>query len=121
MEKKTKSKLEQCAYDISDTLFKWYKSKVVLVKDYGMISLYSQMLRSGTSIGANLAEAKSSRSNADYKSKISIALNEANEALYWLELLYSNQEIDEGTAREMSELLNMAISMLIATKNKVCD
>ena len=46
-----------------------------------------QILRSATSIGANIAERKFAQSQADYLSKIRIALKEANETLYWLELL----------------------------------
>ena len=48
-----------------------------------------QIYRCGTSIGANLAESQFAQSNADYISKLSIALKEAAETIYWLELLYS--------------------------------
>ena len=48
-----------------------------------------QIFRSGTSIGANLAEAQCAVSRNDFISKIYIALKEANETLYWLQLLYS--------------------------------
>ena len=70
-------------------------------------------------IGANLAESKGARTDADYRSKISIALNEANEALYWLELLTCNNEIEPCEAKEIDALLNEAIGMLIATRKKV--
>ena len=50
--------------------------------------LSKQLLRSGTSIGANLAEARCAISRADFLSKIYIALKETMETLYWLELLY---------------------------------
>ena len=50
-------------------------------------SLANQILRSGTSIGANLAEAECAVSKKDFFSKIYIALKEANETLYWLEIL----------------------------------
>ena len=49
--------------------------------------LSKQILRCGTSIGANVREAVQAQSRADFLSKISIALKESNEALYWLELL----------------------------------
>lgn len=48
-----------------------------------------QLLRSGTSIGANLAEAQQAQSRADFQSKMNIALKEASETEYWLRLLYS--------------------------------
>lgn len=50
--------------------------------------LSKQLLRSGTSIGANLAESECAISRKDFLSKIYIALKESNETLYWLELLY---------------------------------
>ena len=53
-------------------------------------TLANQLLRSGTSIGANNAEATSAISKADFKSKSYIALKEARESLYWLELLHRN-------------------------------
>ena len=53
-------------------------------------ALANQLLRSGTSIGANNAEATSAISKADFKSKSYIALKEARESLYWLELLHRN-------------------------------
>ena len=53
-------------------------------------ALANQLLRSGTSIGANNAEASSAISKADFKSKSYIALKEARESLYWLDLLHRN-------------------------------
>ena len=53
-------------------------------------NLCNQLLRAGTSIGANNAEATSAISKADFKSKSYIALKEARESLYWLELLHRN-------------------------------
>ena len=53
-------------------------------------TLCNQLLRAGTSIGANNAEASSAISKADFKSKSYIALKEARESLYWLELLHRN-------------------------------
>ena len=51
--------------------------------------LSKQMLRSGTSIGANIAEAQYGSSRKDFLNKLYIALKECAETLYWLELLYS--------------------------------
>ena len=58
-------------------------------------TLCNQLLRSGTSIGANNAEATSAISKADFKSKSYIALKEARESLYWIELLHRNNYIDD--------------------------
>lgn len=57
--------------------------------------LSKQILRSGTSIGANLAEAECSISKKDFLNKIYIALKECTETLYWLNLLYSTNYLDE--------------------------
>ena len=58
-------------------------------------NICNQLLRSGTSIGANNAEATNAISKTDYRSKSFIALKEARESLYWIALLYRNGYIDE--------------------------
>lgn len=58
-------------------------------------ALCNQLLRSGTSIGANNAEATSAISKADFKSKSFIALKEARESLYWIELLHRNKYLTD--------------------------
>ena len=58
-------------------------------------ALCNQLLRSGTSIGANNAEASSAISKADFKSKSYIALKEARESLYWIDLLHRNGYLDD--------------------------
>lgn len=55
----------------------------------------NQLLRAGTSIGANNAEATNAVSKTDYRSKSYIALKEARESLYWIELLHRNNYIDD--------------------------
>lgn len=58
-------------------------------------NLCNQLLRAATSIGANNAEATSAISKADFKSKSYIALKEARESLYWLELLHRNKYLTD--------------------------
>ena len=58
-------------------------------------AIANQLLRSGTSIGANNAEACNAISKADFKSKSYIALKEARESLYWIELLHRNNYLDD--------------------------
>ena len=60
-----------------------------------MAALANQLLRSGTSIGANNAEATNAVSKTDYRAKSYIALKEARESLYWIELLHRNKYIDD--------------------------
>lgn len=77
--------LEQAAQTSNDKVPSYLKSIAVLS---------NQLLRAGTSIGANNAEAISAISKADFKSKSYIALKEARESLYWIELLFRNNYID---------------------------
>lgn len=58
-------------------------------------ALCNQLLRSGTSIGANNAEATNAVSKTDYRAKSFIALKEARESLYWIDLLHRNNNIDD--------------------------
>lgn len=58
-------------------------------------NLCNQLLRAGTSIGANNAEATNAVSKIDYRAKSFIALKEARESLYWIELLHRNNYIDD--------------------------
>lgn len=57
-----------------------------------------QMLRAGTSIGANIAESRYAQSKADFASKLQIALKEASETQYWLELLRDAELVEPGPA-----------------------
>ena len=65
-------------------------NKAVPVYLQAVSNLCNQLLRAGTSIGANNAEATSAISKADFKSKSYIALKEARESIYWIELLHRN-------------------------------
>ena len=58
-------------------------------------NLSNQLLRAGTSVGANNAEATNAISKADFKSKSFIALKEARESLYWIDLLHRNSYLDD--------------------------
>lgn len=70
-------------------------NKAVPVYLQAVSNLCNQLLRAGTSIGANNAEATSAISKADFKSKSYIALKEARESLYWIELLHRNNYLDD--------------------------
>ena len=69
--------------------------KAVPVYLQSVSNLCNQLLRAGTSIGANNAEATNAVSKTDYRAKSYIALKEARESLYWIELLHRNNYIDE--------------------------
>lgn len=62
--------------------------------------LSKQLLKSGTSIGANIREASFAQSQGDFISKLSIALKETNESLYWIEILHDTDFIDSDISKE---------------------
>ena len=84
--------------------------------------LSKQLLRSGTSIGANIREAQNAQSSADFIHKLSISQKECDESLYWLELLcqsgYLDQKEFDSINTDATELLKMLRSAIITTKKK---
>ncbi|WP_290373980.1 MULTISPECIES: four helix bundle protein [Duncaniella] len=77
------------------------KFKVWLCEECHEYSLADQVLRSGTSIGANLAESFDAVSLSDFKNKLSIALKECSETKYWLEIIYDSGLISEDMYRSL--------------------
>ena len=75
----------------------------------------NQIGRSGTSIGANIYEANYAQGKKDFISKLEIALKEANETGYWLELLYKTNYMDETTFKSLNEQCASIRVMLIAS------
>ena len=82
--------------------------------------LSRQLLRSGTSIGANIAEAKQGQSRADFISKSSIALKEAAETSYWLRLLHATEYLTDlqyaSIAEDCTEIEKILTSIIQTTK-----
>ncbi len=83
--------------------------------------LSKQVLRSGTSIGANIEEALGGQSDKDFLSKLSISYKEARETVYWIRLLSASDYIDENQAKSLisdaDELCKILASILISIKN----
>ena len=77
----------------------------------------NQIGRSGTSIGANIREAQYAHGKPDFISKLQIALKEANETGYWLELLYKTDYIDEQTYKSLDSACTSIRVMLISSIN----
>ena len=77
--------------------------------------LSKQILRSGTSIGANIREAQRAQSKPDFYSKMNIALREADETSYWLELLFESEYIDkaafESVYSDCEEIIKLLTSI----------
>ncbi len=76
--------------------------------------LSKQVLRSGTSIGANIAEAQRGQSRADFFSKMCIAQKEAKKTEYWLWLLHEGAFLSDREFRSMSKDLDEILSLLAA-------
>ena len=83
--------------------------------------LSKQVLRSGTSIGANVKEARDAQSRNDFLSKMSVALKEAAETEYWLELLAATDYLEashaESILEDCRELNRLLISIVKTTRN----
>ena len=88
-------------------------------KDY---SLCKQLFRSGTSIGANIAEAQQAQSTADFVSKLSIALKESSETDYWLRLMYATEYLSQkefaSLIADCRELEKLLVSIINTSKNQ---
>ncbi|CAK8719760.1 CHP02436-containing protein [Candidatus Electronema halotolerans] len=85
-------------------------------------TLSRQLLRSGTSIGANIAEGEGAQSEADFLTKYSIAVKEAHESLYWLELIEEAELIEsarlDGLKQECNELAAILTTICRKLKEK---
>ena len=105
--------LEQAANKHQPSSFRHRTSRVP-VHLQSVAALANQLLRSGTSIGANNAEACNAVSKQDFRSKSYIALKEARESLYWIELLKRNNYIDErqyqSTYADCEELVEILVT-----------
>jgi len=104
------------SYQFALRIVKTYKHLTFEQKEY---VLSKQLLRSGTSIGANIAEANEAQSKADFVSKLSIALKETVETEYWLNLLRDSQFLAKSRADsllvdclEMKAILTAAIKTM---------
>ena len=75
-------------------------------------TLANQLLRAGTSIGANVEEAQAGQSKADFIAKLSIANKEARETLYWLKLLIAADLIQESKLSSISDEANQLVAIL---------
>ena len=85
--------------------------------------LINQLLRSGTSIGANIHEAQYAHGKKDFLYKLEISLKECNETDYWIELLYETKSLSDGdfkkTKSEITELRRMLVSSINTINNQL--
>jgi four helix bundle protein len=92
-----------------------------LTKEKKEFVLSKQILKSGTAIGALIREAEFAQSKADFINKMNIALKEANETIYWLEILKDTGYIDDKLFKSLNndceELIKMLVSTVKTSKN----
>ena len=85
-----------------------------LTKEQKEYVLSKQLLRCGTSIGANVSEAQRGQSKADFIAKMSIALKESNETQYWLKLLFRTEYMTKKQYDSLNDDIQEIISILTA-------
>jgi len=113
------SVLRKKSEEFADRIVKLYK--FVLTQHETVMS--KQIYRSGTSIGANIAESVNAQSEADFINKLSIALKEANETEYWLSRLccagYIDQRGFDSMKSDNDELIKMLVCSIKTIKNRI--
>src|SRR5690242_15311276 len=103
--------LKNKSFDFAVRVINLYK---YLKKKHGEYVISQQILKAGTAIGALIREAEFAESRKDFNHKLTIGLKEANESVYWIELLFAtnfiNKEMFDSMHADALELLKMLIS-----------
>jgi len=111
--------IQQKSYSFSVRIVKLYE---FLIEERKAYDIGRQILRSGTSIGANIEEGIGGQSKADFVSKINIAYKEARETNYWIRLLRDTEYLDSKLAEsfliDCEEIQKLLSSILITSKSK---
>ena len=114
-----KQYIRSVCVDFAIRIVRLYKYLMEQKNEYVMSK---QVLRSGTSMGANMYEAEMAQSTADFIAKMHIALKEANETKYWLELLqktdYITIEQSESMNKDLRRIIGIFVNVLKKTKAK---
>lgn len=107
--------IEKKSFDFAVRIVNLYRH---LTTDKKEFVLSKQLLRSGTSIGANVAEGERGQTKPDFNSKMNIALKEANETYYWLRLLYKTDFLTEKEFNSIESDIKEIIAILISICRK---
>ena len=107
----SKSLVDKKAYFFALQIISVYKQLATEKKEF---VLSKQLLRSGTAIGALIREAEHAQSKKDFLSKMNIALKEANETVYWLQLIHDSEYIGSSDFEKLLPLINELVKMLAA-------
>ena len=111
------NKLVDLSFEFAKKIVELVDSIIVPKSSY----MIDQLARAGTSVGANIHEAQYAHSKADFIAKLEIALKEANEASYWLRLLYETGRINEfeyqNTEKNCGSIRRLLIASCSTAKN----
>lgn len=107
--------IENKSFDFAVRIVNLYRHLTEEKKEY---VLSKQLLKSGTSIGANISEAEKGQSKADFNAKMNVALKEANETYYWLRLLFATEYLTEKEFSSIENDIKEIISILVAICKK---
>lgn len=107
--------IETKSFDFAVRIVHLYKH---LTKTKREIVMAKQLLRCGTSIGANVAEGEKGQSKADFNAKMNIAMKEANEAYYWLRLLHRTGYLNEKEFFSMQKDIREILAIITAICKK---
>ena len=100
------------SFNFSVRILKFYR--FLLKQDRSLEPILKQILRSGTSIGANITEAQNAPSTKDFINKLNTSLKEARESEYWLNLIKASDIIDEKSFKSLQADCKELIKLLIA-------
>lgn len=118
--KEKESPIREKSFALAIRIVNLYK---YLTKDKNEFTLSKQILRSGTSPGANVRETQNGESDADFVHKMSIAQKETAETIYWLDLLHATDYLSiteyESLLRDSEEVLKMIRSAVLTKKKKM--
>ncbi|MBQ4644299.1 MAG: four helix bundle protein [Clostridia bacterium] len=103
--------IENKSFDFAVRIVNLYK---YLSSDKKEFVLSKQLLRSGTSIGANVAEAQRAQTKPDFHTKMSIAVKEAGETQYWIRLLHKTEYLTDKEFESLNDDIGEILSLLIA-------
>lgn len=117
-EEKQIAKIEELSYDFACRITRLFQ---YLTEDaeYKEYIFSKQIVRSGTSIAANMNEAKHPQSDADFLSKATIALKEARETEFWLNLLHDNGYLNDNQFNSINHDLDRILRILVTITTKV--
>lgn len=113
-----KNIIQEKSYKFALRIVKLYQH---LLKEKKEFVLSKQVLKSGTSIGANIEEAIGGQSKADFIAKVQIALKEARETNFWIRLLsdsnYIEKKLSESLTKDVEEIIKILVSILKTAKS----